>query len=94
MHKKDKDIKGLDDSTPITTQGPLDRAEEFVDTFAAGFIYAAAIGELVRQTLEVEHMLETMDEEEKEKLLPTLRADMLELDMKWVLATKMFAIDA
>jgi methyl coenzyme M reductase beta subunit len=93
MHEKDNDIKGLEDSTSVTVQGPLDRAEEFVDTFAAGFVYATAIKELVRQTLEIELALATLDEEEK-ALLPTLREDIIEINMRWVLATEMFAIEA
>jgi hypothetical protein len=39
-------------------------------------------------------MLETMDEEEKAKLLPTLQEDLREIDTKWLLATRMFSIYA
>jgi len=39
-------------------------------------------------------MLETIDEEEKEKLLPTLQEDLDDINAKWLLATAMFLIEA
>ncbi len=91
--KKPNDFNGLERCPAGTDVGPLGRSTDFVDTFVAGFIYASAIGELVRKQEEINTFLETMDEEEK-ALLPTLQSDIAELDAKWVLATAMFAIDA
>ena len=48
---------------------------------------------LVEKTLEINCMLETMTEEEKE-LLPTLKEDLADIDAKWILATAMFSIEA
>jgi len=91
--KKPNDTNGLERCPSATDVGPLGRSTEFVDSFVAGFIYAAAIEGLVEQTLEINRMLETMDEEEKE-LLPTLEEDLANIDAKWLLATAMFAIEA
>ena len=91
--KKPNDSNGLERCPAGTDVGPLGRSTDFVDTFVAGFIYASAIGELVRKQEEINIFLETMDEEEK-ALLPTLQSEIAELDAKWVLATAMFAIDA
>ena len=93
MHKKDNDSKGLDDCPVGADVGPLGKSTEFVDSFVAGFIYAAAVTELVKQTEEINHMLETMTEEEKE-LIPTLKEDLADIDAKWLLATAMFGINA
>lgn len=79
---------------PVGTDvGPLGRSTEFVDTFIAGFIYAAAIEGLIEQTLEIDRMLETADDEEQQ-LLPALRQDLADIDTKWILATRMFSIEA
>jgi hypothetical protein len=91
--KKPNDINGLKRCPAGTDVGPLGRSTEFVDSFVAGFIYAAAIEGLIEQTQQVTHMLETMKEDEKE-LIPTLEADLAEIDAKWILATRMFAIEA
>lgn len=91
--KKPNDSNGLERCPAGTDVGPLGRSTDFVDTFVAGFIYAAAIGELVRKQEEINIFLETMDEEEK-TLLPTLQSEIAELDAKWILATAMFAIEA
>ncbi len=91
--KKRNDSNGLGRCPAGTDVGPLGKSTEFVDTFVAGFIYAAAIEGLVEQTLEINRMLETMTEDEKE-LLPTLKEDLTDIDAKWLLATAMFAIEA
>ena len=90
--KKTNKTNGLEDPMRFT-DGPLARSAEFVDSFVAGFIYAAAIEQLVEQTIEINIMLETMDEEEKQ-LLPTLKEDIADIDAKWILATAMFGIKA
>jgi hypothetical protein len=91
--KKPNDSNGLERCPAATDVGPLGRSTEFVDSFVAGFIYAAAIEGLIEQTLEIDRMLETMDDEEKQ-LLPAIKEDLADIDAKWVLATAMFAIEA
>lgn len=91
--KKSNDIKALERCPLGTDVGIFGHSSEFVDSMAAGFIYAAAIEGLIEQTLEINRMLETMDEEEKE-LLPTLEEDLADIDAKWLLATAMFSIKA
>lgn len=92
--KKPNDIKDLGRCPAGTDVGPLGRSTEFVDTFVAGFIYAAAIGDLVEQTEQINQYLETMTEEEIAQHLPNLEEDLADLDAKWILATAMFAIEA
>lgn len=92
--KKPNDIKDLRRCPAGTDVGPLGRSTEFVDTFVAGFIYAAAIEGLVEQTEQINQYLETMTEEEIAKHLPDLDEDLADLDAKWILTTAMFAIEA
>jgi|TARA_R110002060_G_scaffold949_2_gene2216 hypothetical protein len=73
--------------------GPLGRSTEFVDTFVAGFIYAAAIEGLIEQTSEIDRMLGEIEGDEVE-LLPALKDDLADIDSKWILATRMFSIEA
>jgi len=73
--------------------GPLGRSTEFVDTFVAGFIYAAAIEGLIEQTSEIDRMLGEIEGDEIE-LLPALKDDLADIDSKWILATRMFSIEA
>ncbi len=91
--KKRNDSNGLERCPAGTDVGPLGKSTEFVDSFVAGFIYAAACQELVRQTLEINHMLETMSEAEK-SCIPNLEQDMEDIAAKWLLATAMFGINA
>jgi len=91
--KKSNDIKALERCPLGTDVGIFGRANALVDTMTAGFIYAAAIEELVEQTVEVDRMLGTLRADEKE-LIPTLQADLLALDAKWIMATAMFGINA
>ncbi len=91
--KKRNDSNGLERCPVGTDVGPLGKSTEFVDTFVAGFIYATAIVELIEKTEEINIMLETMDEEEKQ-LLPTLNEEIADIDAKWILATAMFGIEA
>ncbi len=61
--KKPNDSNGLERCPAGSDVGLFGEATDFVDSFVAGFIYATAIEELVRQTVEIDHMLEAMDEE-------------------------------
>ncbi len=92
--KKANDSNGLERCPRGTDVGLFGQAEKFQDNILAGFIYAAAIEELVRQTEEINIMLETMDDEEMQMLLPTLEKDLEEIDQKWIIATAIFGIDA
>jgi len=95
----DEKLKELNESNDLqrcplgSDVGIFGKANCFVDGLTAGFIYATAIRELITQTIEIDRMLETLDEEEKE-LIPTLKEDLADIDAKWVLATAMFAIEA
>ena len=91
--KKSNESNGLERCPLGTDVGIFGRANALVDTMTAGFIYAAAIEELVTQTEELERMLDTLKADEKE-LIPTLQADLLAIDAKWVIATAMFGINA
>lgn len=91
--KKSNKTNGLEDPTRFAG-GPLAKSADFVDSFVAGFIYAAAIEELVEQTLEMNAMMATMDDEEREMLLPTLEKDGEEIDAKWMLASMVFGYEA
>ena len=91
--KKANDSNGLERCPRGTDVGLFGKAEKFHDNILAGFIYAAAVEELIKQTEEINHMLETLTEEEKE-LLPTLKEDLADIDAKWIIATAMFGIDA
>ena len=92
--RKFNEINGLQRCPQGSDVGVFGETREFFDSMTAGFVYAAAIETLVEQTLEINRMLETMDEEEKAKLLPTLQEDLREIDTKWLLATRMFSIYA
>jgi len=91
--KKRNDSNGLGRCPAGTDVGLFGHATDFVDGFVAGFIYASACDVLVERTLEINRMLETMTEDEKE-LLPTLKEDLEDIDAKWLLATAMFSIEA
>jgi len=91
--KKPNDSNGLERCPRGTDVGLFGKAGKFHDNILAGFIYAAAVEELIKQTEEINRMLETMTEEEKE-LIPTLKEDLADIDAKWIIATAMFGIDA
>ena len=91
--KKRNESNGLDRRPDGLDVGVFGKSTDFVDSFIAGCIYAAAVTELIKQTEQINHMLETMTEEEKE-LIPTLREDLADIDTKWLLATAMFGINA
>jgi hypothetical protein len=95
MYKDEKsnESNGLERCPLGTDVGIFGRANALVDTMTAGFIYAAAIGELVTQTEELERMLRTLKPDEKE-LIPTLEEDLLAIDAKWIIATSMFGFNA
>ncbi len=91
--KKRNDSNGLGRCPHGSDVGLFGESTHFVDSFVAGFIYAAACEELLEKTHEINRMLETMTEEEKE-LLPTIKEDLADIDAKWLLATAMFGIRA
>ena len=66
--KKSNDSNGLERCPQGGDVGVFGENRDFFDSMVAGFIYAAAIEKLIEQTLQIDRMLETMDEEEKEKL--------------------------
>jgi glutamate synthase domain-containing protein 3 len=92
--KNANDSNGLGHCPMGGDVGVFGKNRDFFDSMCAGFIYAAAIRGLIEQTLEIDRMLETIDEEEKEKLLPTLQEDLDDINAKWLLATAMFLIEA
>ena len=92
--KKSNDSNNLERCPRGTDVGLFGRAERFQDNILAGFIYAAAIEELIKQTEEINAMLAGMDDEERQMLLPTLEKDLEEIDQKWIIATAIFGIDA
>ena len=91
--RKLNDINGLRQCPQGRDVGIFGKAVDFADGVTAGFIYGAAINELVVKTEELQRMLATMDEEEK-VLISTLEEDMAAIDAKWILATTMFNINA
>ena len=95
MYKDEKsnESNGLERCPLGTDVGIFGRANALVDRMTAGFIYAAAVGELVAQTEELDRMLDALRPDEKE-LIPTLKEDLLEIDAKWIIATAMFGINA
>ena len=96
MHKdkKPNDIKALDRCPHGSDVGIFGKAAGFVDGMTAGFIYAAAIEELVKQTEEIDAALATLSEEEKSELLPGIEEDLKAINEKWLLCTAMFGIHA
>ena len=92
--RKPNDINGLRRCPQGTDVGVFGENREFFDSMTAGLIYASAIESLIEQTVEIDRILETMDEEEKAKLLPTLEEDLRDINAKWLLATAMFSIEA
>ena len=92
--RKPNEINGLPRCPQGTDVGIFGKAMGFVDGMTAGFIYAAAIMQLVEQTEEMNRALELQDEEEKAEQLPTLEADLAAIDEKWLMATAMFGIHA
>ena len=91
--RKSNDINGLPRCPQGRDVGVFGKAIDFADGVTAGFIYAAAINELVVKTEELHRMLGELDEEER-VLIPTLQEDLAAIDTKWILATAMFNINA
>ena len=50
--------------------------------------------ELLRQEKEIRIQLETMDDEEREMLLPILEEELEEIERKWRMAVDIFSIEA
>ena len=94
QQKKSNESNGLRRCPQGTDVGIFGRANGFIDGMTAGFIYASAITELVKQTEQIDEALATLTEGEKTELLPTLEEDLKQIDEKWLLATAMFGIDA
>ena len=96
MHKdkKPNEINGLPRCPQGTDVGIFGKAAGFVDGMTAGFIYGAAVIQLVKQTKEIDTALATLTEEEKAELLPGIEEDLKAIDEKWLLCTAMFGIHA
>jgi hypothetical protein len=93
--KKSNKNKGLDPSRMDI--GPLGKANAFVDNFAAGWIYATAIEELLEQQKRVEDMLASIEEADDDASLvlrPLLEKELQEIEDKWLLAAHMFGLEA
>lgn len=91
--KKSNDPNGFGRCPVGSDVGIFGRANTMVDTMTAGFIYAAAIGELVEQTLDIETKLDALPPEVKESI-PLLQEELQALDTRWVIASAMFKIEA
>ena len=94
MHKKSNDINGLRRCPMGSDVGIFGKSREFVDSLTASFVYAEAISELARQTLEVQRVLESIDEEETLVIKKEVERTSLELDAKWALAAAMLGINS
>ena len=94
QQKKPNEINGLPRCPQGTDVGVFGKANGFVDGMTAGFIYAAAVAELIKQTEEMDKALALLSEEDKTELLPTLEKDLKAIDEKWLMATAMFGIYA
>ena len=92
--KKSNDINGLRRCPQGSDVGIFGRSKDFVDSLTASFIYGEAISDLTHQTLEVQHMLETMDKEETDCLKAQVEKTALELDAKWAIAARMLGIQS
>jgi hypothetical protein len=92
--KKSNDINGLRRCPQGSDVGVFGRAKGFADALTASFIYGQAISDLTHQTLEVQHMLETMDEEETAHIKEEVEKTALELDAKWAMAAAMLGIQS
>ena len=94
QQKKSNGSNGLRRCPQGTDVGVFGRANGFIDGMTAGFIYASAITDLVKQTEEMDKALALLSEEDKTELLPTLEEDLRQIDEKWLLASAMFGINA
>mgnify|MGYP001263899859 FL=1 len=94
--KKSNKNNGLREPSRMDV-GPLGKANAFVDNFAAGWIYATAIEELLEQQTRVEDMLasiEDADDDASVLLRPLLEKELQEIESKWLLAAQMFGLEA
>jgi hypothetical protein len=92
--KKVNEFKALGDACPLGRDvGIFGKANKFIDRFAGGMIYAAAINDLVAQTIEIEKMLATMSEDEIE-LMPTLQEDLAAIEMQWLMTGAIYNFEA
>tara|TARA_Y100001937_G_scaffold106079_1_gene147430 strand:- start:57 stop:347 length:291 start_codon:yes stop_codon:yes gene_type:complete len=91
---KDKDLKELHSRVKEDRVGPFGRADAMVENFAVGWLYQQAMEELLRQEKEIRIQLETMDDEEREMLLPILEEELEEIERKWRMAVDIFSIEA
>ena len=94
MYKMSNDINGLERCPWGSDVGIFGKSKHFVDALTASFIYAQAIMDLTRQTLEVQRMLENMDEEEAEHIETEVKQTALEIDAKWAMAAAMLGINS
>ena len=78
---------------PDPKVGPLGDAVDFAESLYAGFVYCAAIKELMRAQLEVNAALEMADELPAE-ILAEVKATDAEMEDKWLLAMGMLGIEA
>lgn len=92
--KKSNDINGLEKCPRGTDVGPLGRAERLVDNFVAGWIYAAAVEELLQRTEEIDRLLEATTAEEDSPEMVEIKKQLMDIDEKWVLAAAMFGVEA
>ncbi len=91
--KKPNDSNGLERCPMGTDIGVFGKAERSIDNFTAGFIYATAITELVKEQNEIDIALETLDEDE-EVIRAEIRRSQEELDVKWALVSAMYGFEA
>jgi hypothetical protein len=94
QRKNLNDSNGLERCPQGTDVGPFGRALKSFDNMTAGWIYAAAIEELLKRTEEIEKAIELIDPADLAKQLPSLEEDLADIDEKWILATALFGIDA
>jgi len=88
-----KDRSRIEDYVPGFGVGPLGKASEFAELLYAGFIYSAAIRELMETQLEVNEALADPDHFPAD-VLAEIHATDKEMEDKWLLATTMFGIKA
>ena len=91
---KNKTLKDMHKQVKEERVGPFGRAEGMIENFAVGWIYQQAMEELIRQEKEIRIQLETMDDEEREMLLPILEEELEEIERKWRMAVDIFAVEA
>jgi hypothetical protein len=94
--KKSNDINGLQRCPHGSDVGIFGKSKDFVDSMTASFVYAEAISELARQTLEVERMSAAIDKAtpETDAIQKQIKKTTLELDAKWALAAAMLGIQS